>query len=549
MDIDKLKTSRRREQQLEQLSPFELKDNLIKLASDQQKKPVKTMLNAGRGNPNWTATIPREAFFALGQFGVKECKRPMAKPEGLSGIPQKEGIAKRFEEYLETNKQMPGVELLKGTYEYGIQNHGFDPDSWVFELAEGIIGDQYPSPVRMLKHAEVIVHDYLIQEMCGNDPIRKGKYDLFAVEGGTAAMCYVFDSLIENCLLKKGDRIALGVPVFTPYLEIPELARYNFKVTYVYGTEKDQNGNSTFQYPDEELDKLGDKAIKAFFIVNPSNPTSVEISDKSRKHLVKVVKNLNPNLMILTDDVYGTFVPGFNSLMNELPQNTLCVYSFSKYFGATGWRLGVIALYEDNIYDDMLTAIPEKDKERLAKLYESLTLYPERLKFIDRLVADSRQVALNHTAGLSTPQQMQMLLFASFALLDKENKYKQASIDLIQNRFHLLWEGLNIPVQPDPDRAGYYSEIDMEEWALKNYGKDFMDFLKKNFEPVDIVFRLAEKSSIVLLNGGGFAGPEWSVRVSLANLEDADYSIIGKELSETMQEYVDAWNSTKKINQ
>lgn len=546
MDIDKLKTSRKREQQLEQLSPFELKDNLIALASDQQKKPVKTMLNAGRGNPNWTATVPREAFFALGQFGVEESKRAMNKPSGLSGIPQKAGIAKRFEEYLSNNKDRSGVELLKGLYDYGINKHGFDPDSWVFELSEGIVGDQYPSPVRMLKHTEVIVHDYLIQEMCGNDPIRKGTYDLFAVEGGTAAMCYIFDSLVENCLLKKGDKIALGVPVFTPYLEIPELARYGFKVTYIHGSAKDKDGNSTFQYPDEELDKLGDKSIKAFFIVNPSNPTSVEISDHSRKYLVKVVKNLNPNLMILTDDVYGTFVPGFVSLMNELPQNTLCVYSFSKYFGATGWRLGVIALYEDNIYDDMLSAIPEKDKERLAKLYESLTLYPSKLKFIDRLVADSRQVALNHTAGLSTPQQMQMLLFAAFALLDTENMYKKDCMNLIQHRYNLLWEGINIPVLPDPERAAYYCEIDIHEWAMKNYGKEFVAFLEKNFEPVDIVFRLAEKSSIVLLNGGGFAGPEWSVRVSLANLEDADYSVIGKELSETMQDYVEAWESIKK---
>ncbi|MDL2264983.1 aspartate 4-decarboxylase [Parabacteroides sp. OttesenSCG-928-G07] len=546
MDIEKLKTSRRREQQLEQLSPFELKDSLITLASDQQKKPVKTMLNAGRGNPNWTASTPREAFFTLGQFGIEECKRNMSHPSGLSGVPQKEGIAKRFEAFLKEHNNYPGVELLKGMYKYGINKHSFDPDAWVFELAEGIIGDQYPSPVRMLKHTEVIVHDYIIQEMCGNEPSRGGKFDLFAVEGGTAAMCYIFDSLIENRLLKKGDKIALGVPVFTPYLEIPELERYNFKVTYIHGSAKDEDGNSTFQYPDSELDKLGDKSIKAFFIVNPSNPTSVEICDKCRKYLVKVVKNLNPNLMILTDDVYGTFVNGFRSLMNELPQNTLCVYSFSKYFGATGWRLGVIALYEDNIYDDMLSAIPEKDKEKLAKQYESLTLYPARLKFIDRLVADSRQVALNHTAGLSLPQQMQMLLFASFALLDKENNYKKACNDLIQNRYNLLWEGLNIPVTPDPERAAYYSEIDLREWAMKNYGKEFVAFLEKNFEPVDIVFRLAELSSIVLLNGGGFAGPEWSVRVSLANLNDEDYSIIGKELAETMQDYVDAWKSTLK---
>lgn len=546
MDISKLKTSRHKEQQLEQLSPFELKNNLVKLATDQQKNSVNTMLNAGRGNPNWVATLPREAFFTLGQFAIEECKRAMDKHVGLAGIPLKKDIGKRLELFFKNNKNLPGIDLLKNTYKYGIKKHGYDPDSWAHELAEGVIGDQYPSPVRMLQHVEPIVHDYLIQEMCKNEVPKNAKYDIFAVEGGTAAMCYIFNSLLENFLLKKGDHIALGVPVFTPYLEIPELARYNFKVTYIHGTAKDKNGNSNYQYPEEELDKLGDKTIKAFFIVNPSNPTSVEISDKSRKYLIKVVKNLNPNLMILTDDVYGTFVPGFRSLMKELPQNTLCVYSFSKYFGATGWRLGAIALHEENIYDKMLSALPEKEKQKLSKLYSSLTLYPEKLKFIDRLVADSRQVALNHTAGLSLPQQIQMLLFASFALLDKEDKYKKECTGLVKHRYNLLWEGMNMTVIPDPERAGYYCEIDIHEWALKNYDKEFVLFLEKNFEPVDIVFRLAEKSSIVLLNGGGFAGPEWSVRVSLANLEENDYRIIGEKLSETMNEYVEAWKKTKK---
>ena len=30
--------------------------------------------------------------------------------------------------------------------------------------------------------------------------------------------------------------------------------------------------------------------------------------------------------MILTDDVYGTFVPGFRSLIAEIPHNTILVY-------------------------------------------------------------------------------------------------------------------------------------------------------------------------------------------------------------------------------
>lgn len=38
------------------------------MADESIKKMAHTMLNAGRGNPNWIATEPREAFFLLGKF-------------------------------------------------------------------------------------------------------------------------------------------------------------------------------------------------------------------------------------------------------------------------------------------------------------------------------------------------------------------------------------------------------------------------------------------------------------------------------------------------
>ena len=69
----KLHLSKMRE--LEKLSPFELKDKLIQLAAEPNKASARAMLNAGRGNPNWIATTPREAFFTLGRFGIEESKR------------------------------------------------------------------------------------------------------------------------------------------------------------------------------------------------------------------------------------------------------------------------------------------------------------------------------------------------------------------------------------------------------------------------------------------------------------------------------------------
>ena len=530
---------------MESISPFELKNKLIEMADESIKKIAHTMLNAGRGNPNWIATTPREAFFLLGKFGLEECRRVMYLPEGIAGSPQKDGIAARFETFLKTNHSQPGAELLKGTYQYMLLEHAADPDTLVHEWAEGVVGDQYPVPDRILQFTEMIVQDYLAQEMCDRRP-PKGKYDLFATEGGTAAMCYVFDSLQENFLLNKGDGIALMVPVFTPYIEIPQLRRYEFNVTEISADQMTTDGLHTWQYKDEDIDRLRNPQIKALFITNPSNPPSYTLSPETAAQIVDIVKKDNPNLMIITDDVYGTFSPHFRSLMAELPQNTLCVYSFSKYFGATGWRDAVIALHEENIFDRMIAHLPEEQKKILNKRYSSLTLTPEKLKFIDRMVADSRQVALNHTAGLSLPQQTQMSLFASFAILDKENRYKNKMQEIIRRRLKALWDNTGFSLVDDPLRVGYYSEIDMLVWAKIFYGEEFVSYLKKTYSPLDVVFRLANETSLVLLNGGGFAGPEWSVRVSLANLNEKDYVKIGQGIKRILDEYAVKWQESRK---
>lgn len=530
---------------MESISPFELKNKLIEMADESIKKIAHTMLNAGRGNPNWIATTPREAFFLLGKFGLEECRRVMYLPEGIAGIPQKDGIAARFETFLKTNHSQPGAGLLKGTYQYMLLEHAADPDTLVHEWAEGVVGDQYPVPDRILQFTEMIVQDYLAQEMCDRRP-PKGKYDLFATEGGTAAMCYVFDSLQENFLLNKGDGIALMVPVFTPYIEIPQLRRYEFNVTEISADQMTTDGLHTWQYKDEDIDRLRNPQIKALFITNPSNPPSYTLSPETAARIVNIVKKDNPNLMIITDDVYGTFSPHFRSLMAELPQNTLCVYSFSKYFGATGWRDAVIALHEENIFDRMIAHLPEEQKKILNKRYSSLTLTPEKLKFIDRMVADSRQVALNHTAGLSLPQQTQMSLFASFAILDKENRYKNKMQEIIRRRLKALWDNTGFSLVDDPLRVGYYSEIDMLVWAKIFYGEEFVSYLKKTYSPLDVVFRLANETSLVLLNGGGFAGPEWSVRVSLANLNEKDYVKIGQGIKRILDEYAVKWQESRK---
>jgi aspartate 4-decarboxylase len=529
---------------LDQLSPFQLKDQLIRYAKAECAGGASAhkFLNAGRGNPNWVATTPREAFFLLGQFALAESKRVWDERD-LGGMPDAGGIAQRLDSFLVSSATSPGSILLRMAIEYGESELGFNADAFVHELTDAVIGDNYPEPDRMLTHAERVVQRYLAKTMCDGRP-PTGTFDLFAVEGGTAAMCYVFSSLRENRVLHVGDTIALGTPIFTPYIELPRLEDYSFSVVEI-AQSRMSDGHHAWQYSDAEIDKLADPRIKAFFLVNPSNPASFAMHPDTQARLVDLVSNKRRDLIILTDDVYGTFAPGFRSLAADLPHNTILVYSYSKHFGCTGWRLGVIGVHQRNIFDERIAALPERDRLALRKRYGSLTTDPDGLKFIDRLVADSRDVALNHTAGLSLPQQAQMTLFSLFALLDRDDAYQNRCRQIVQERLAALSKGLGLDIPADPLRVAYYVDLDLAVWGRQVIGEDFAHYVAAHHAPLDLVFDLAKRHGSVLLNGSGFDGPPWSVRVSLANLDASAYEAIGRDLKEMTARAVDEWRGSK----
>jgi len=522
----------------EALSPFEIKDLLAKAASKAARKSAIAYLNAGRGNPNWLATEPRDAFFVLGQFAMTESRRVMDLAPGIGGLPQARGVSSRLSSWLRKRAEQPGVGFLAALVPWAVRKFGFDADGFVHELVDSILGDNYPVPDRMLVHAEQVVHEYLQWAMCGS-PRPKGRFGLYAVEGGTAAICYVFKSLKSNQLLGAGDTIALGTPIFSPYLEMPHLEDYDLKVVNVQAKRE-----SRFQFDDTELAKLLDPKVKAFFLVNPGNPSAMALSARTIARIGAIL-NQRPDLILLTDDVYGTFVPGFRSLLGAFPRNTIGVYSYSKYFGCTGWRLGAIALHEDNVFDHLIARHPEKVLRKLDARYSVLSLDPRKFRFLDRIVADSRDVALNHTAGLSSPQQVMMTLFSLYELMDAGKQYQQACLGILKKRFEATLAGLGVELPRDELYDYYYGLIDFEFWASRHLSKGVVAWMKKNVHPLDIVFRLAEDHGIVLLNGSGFDAPDWSVRVSFANLDDSVYEDIGRALRAVARSYQSASEASK----
>jgi len=521
---------RTEERRYEGLSPFELKNKLVELAKHRGER---MMLNAGRGNPNWIALEPRAAYFRLGEFAVAEARR-VALGADFGGLPKKRGIAERLQAFLTERSGAPGNALLERGIDYAREAHAFEPDLLVGEWVDGILGDHYPLPVRMLAHAEELVRCHLVNELFAGDSTA-GCYDLFAVEGASAGITYVFQSLVHSRLLAPGDCIALGVPIFTPYLEVPCLPEYRFELVEVA-----QDEAAGWRYPPAQIDKLRDPRVKAFLAVNPSNPTAVAMDPATVARIGEIVRD-RPDLIMITDDVYASFVDGFRSLAAVAPKNTILLYSFSKYWGATGLRLGVVGLHRSNALDARLAATSGDTLVSARARYRAVSTAPEAMKLIDRMVADSRAIGLNHTAGLSSPQQIQMVLFALDGLLDAAQGRKRAARAIVRARFERLYRGAELVPPDDPLLTHYYASLDIPALARTRYGAAFADWLMASFEPIDFVVRLAEERGIVLLDGGGFDAPKMSVRVSLANLPDDAYEPIGRGIAGLLADYHAQW--------
>ncbi len=255
----------------EALSPFEIKDELINLAkTTSQDDPVAPSSMPAAATRTGSRPRRARASSCSASSPITESKRVMDHPAGIGGMPQASGIADRSGGLARPSiATCRAPSFLPKWSRSPSKKFDFDPDAFVHELVDSIIGDNYPVPDRMLVHNERIVHEYLMWAMCG-EPRPAGKFDLYAVEGGTAAMCYIFKSLKANRLLNPGDTIALGTPIFTPYLEMTHLEDYDLKVVHVGAPQENR-----FQYTDEELKKLEDPKIKAFFVVNPGNPTGM----------------------------------------------------------------------------------------------------------------------------------------------------------------------------------------------------------------------------------------------------------------------------------
>ena len=162
-------------------------------------------------------------------------------------------------------------------------------------------------------------------------------------------------------ITQPGDEIILTSPSYTSYREIVYLAG----CTPVYVPLNEEAGWAL------ELDKF-EKAItpktKAILFCNPNNPTGTIYSKDQLTALSKLAKK--HNFFIISDEVYKDFI--YNSDKNifslaEIPEMrklVIRVFSFSKAYAMTGWRIGFIHSDESvineilKVHDSLVTCAP-----------------------------------------------------------------------------------------------------------------------------------------------------------------------------------------------
>jgi len=161
-------------------------------------------------------------------------------------------------------------------------------------------------------------------------------------------------------LTNPGDEVLIPSPTYVSYQEAIKVAG---AVPRFFPLDEDRN----FDLRVDDLDQYLTAKTKVIFYCNPNNPTGTIYSQAQLLKLADFAER--HDLMILTDEVYKDFIysdEAYFSLaqLPELRKRVVRVFSFSKAYAMTGWRIGFVHSDRENIaeilkiHDSLVTCAP-----------------------------------------------------------------------------------------------------------------------------------------------------------------------------------------------
>ncbi|MFP4539554.1 MAG: pyridoxal phosphate-dependent aminotransferase [Candidatus Paceibacterota bacterium] len=248
---------------------------------------------------------------------------------------------------LEASKYPDAISLAQGIPD-------FDTPAFIKRRVEralkrGVVAKYSLSPG--LPELRELIEESLEQENMYFDWEKEILVTAGSIEGITATIMAITDP---------GDEVIIPEPTYTSYREVINLSGCQ----PVFVPLDEQNGWSfdVERYKDSITEKT-----KAIFYCNPNNPTGTIYTKRQLLELADLAEKYD--LFLISDEVYKDFIydrKDFFSLAEipELRKRVIRIFSFSKAFAMTGWRVAYLHSDEDNVkeiikvHDSLVTCAP-----------------------------------------------------------------------------------------------------------------------------------------------------------------------------------------------
>lgn len=384
---------------------------------------------------------------------------------------------------------------------------GQQESTLLLRMAEGIHGRRYGAPAGDPPAQAVMAH-HLNHHVFGLSSAQAFTPDtLVFTDGAGHGIGTVVNALRDTSYLRPGDTVALLAPLYAPYQEIAALR--GLHVLPLYGAKEHNYQPGPVERMHFEA-AAREQQVKLLIAVDPSNPTGRPLSRSTVRWLAALLQELGA--IALVDAVYQELLdqPTLqHTLLHELPEQTLIIYSLSKAYCQTGSRLGAIAY----------SPLAERWLER------RIGAHPRKLLLAGK---DSSGGPLAHVTLLATPEQWRTICL--LLLPEPHLAQWRAALKRRYTLFHQLLD-LELPADLGRSVVPYYLLLELdqlaERWAAKEprYRPLTQAIAAGGMRPGRLLEILADHGVEVLYAARFYPGREeehrWHVRISVANQPEA----------------------------
>ena len=240
----------------------------------------------------------------------------------------------------------------------------------VVSLAQGIPSFDTPEPIKSFVRQKIAegecatysltpglpqlrecIAESLLQEGMHYDPDQEIIVSSGSIEAIAATLL---------TLTRPGDEIILPSPSYASYQEVVRIAGCSPRFAPL---REEQN----FAFDQEAFEACLSPHTRAILYCNPNNPTGTVFSEAETRALIALAERYN--LFLIIDEAYKDFVYTPEAYFSpaqvaDVRQRIIRIFTFSKAYGMTGWRVGYLHSDARNVqeilkvHDALVTCAP-----------------------------------------------------------------------------------------------------------------------------------------------------------------------------------------------